>query len=868
MPKSLDLGEARAVRGKAAGDNVLTERKGGALAPLTVSDLDGDEAQKLLRQLWSWYYWERERQSQNRLEMAVDADMYDGDQWDAEDKAIVEERGQMALVYNETAPMVDWMIGTERRARVDWKVLPRTEDDVKLADVKTKVLKYVSDVNRIPFNRSRAFADAIKVGVGWTDCGVRDDPTTDTLYQRYEDWRNVLWDSTSYEPDLSDGRYVFRWRWVDEDLARLMFPGREHIIDASVAESDMYGVLDDEAEDGSAFGAAHAFGSETIGARRASGVGSSVDAHRRRVRLIEAQFRRPAMVKIVADGPFRGAILTPRDKVLADAVGRAGVSIMDRVMMRVHCAVFCEGGLLGMGPSVARHNRYGLTPIWCYRRGRDRLPYGVIRRIRDIQHDLNKRASKALFYLNSNQVVMDEGAVEDIHEARDEASRPDGLIVKKAGKSLEIKRDTDAATGQIQMMAMDAQSIQKLAGVADENLGRQTNAVSGEAIRARQQQGSVVMTEPFDNLRLATQVEGEKLLSLVEQWYTEAKVIRLTGARGAIEWVKINQPEVGPDGVQRFLNDLTASMADFIVSEQDYAGTLRQVMFDSLNAIAQKLPPEVALRMLTLAYEFSDLPNKDEIADQIRKMTGDRDPNKEPTPEEAAQLEQQAQQQAEALELQRQTALAALEEQRAKVREINARAAKFEAEASAAGQGDGTDPAAQQALMDQVRQVQEQAAAEIDSLSEALRKAQSELTNRTLQINRDADVKLQLADIDRDTKLRVAEISKVADDQLAALVKRIEALQDALEKRIEKVHADAKEAAAAKPDPAPAPAPAAAAPAPAPVAPMTINVQVDAKGGPVTKTVTLERGPDGTVKGAKVDEAPEDAAKQQPAKPN
>lgn len=81
------------------------------------------------------------------------------------------------------------------------------------------------------------------------------------------------------------------------------------------------------------------------------------------------------------------------------------------------------------------------------------------------------------------------------------------------------------------MMTLDAQSIQKSAGVSQENLGRQTNAVSGEAIKARQLQGSVVTTEPFDNLRLAVQIQGEKQLSLVEQFYTEEKVVRLTGAK-------------------------------------------------------------------------------------------------------------------------------------------------------------------------------------------------------------------------------------------------------------------------------------------------------------------------------------------------
>jgi hypothetical protein len=359
-------------------------------------------------------------------------------------------------------------------------------------------------------------------------------------------------------------------------------------------------------------------------------------------------------------------------------------------------------------------------------------------------------------------MIMDEGAVEDIDVARDEVSRPDGVIVKKTGKDFLIRRDTDAATGQLSMMALDAQSIQKSAGVADENLGRQTNAVSGAAIKARQIQGSVVTTEPFDNLRLATQLQGEKQLSLSEQFYTEQKVIRLVGNKGALEWVKLNQPEQQPDGSVRYLNDITASQADFMVSEQDYSGALRQVMFDSLNQIAGRLPPDVSMRLLTMAYEFSDLPNKDEVADQFRKLTGERDPNKEMTPEEQQQEMQSKQMQAEALQMQRETALLAVEEQRAKVRELNAKAAKMEADAMAAGGDMGA----------QVGQAHAQAAAELDRVSEELRRAQAQLANEAFKINKDADVRTEVARIEASSRERVAEIQAASDERLA----RIEAV--------------------------------------------------------------------------------------------
>lgn len=774
--------DVRASRGRAPGDDYF-RRQGGdvtggrELEAAGQHPMDGEKARTTLRRLLEWFYYEKEKQSANRLEMAMDCDFYDNLQWEPDDAQALRDRGQMPLVFNEIAPMVDWVIGTERRTRVDWHVLPRTEDDVQLADVKTKVLKFIGDVNRVTYNRSRAFADAVKAGVGWIDDGVRDDPTQEILYNRCEDWRNVLWDSASYELDLSDARYLFRWRWVDEDVAVAMFPQRADKIRQAV-EDVQYNALSDMEED-RWYSAEELLSGATSGTLRAAGVGMTIDAKRRRVRLIEAQWREPVASKIVADGPMRGAFVNMKDRTLLEALARDGSSIIDKVVMRVHMAVFTEAHMLAMGPSIYRHNRFTLTPVWCYRRGRDRLPYGIIRRVRDIQQDLNKRASKALFVLNTNQIIADEGAVDDWNQLRDEADRPDGMIVKKSGKDLQIRRDTDQATGQVQMMTLDAQAIQKSAGVTQENLGRQTNAVSGKAIEARQLQGSVVITEPFDNLRLATQVSGEKQLSLTEQFYTEEKVVRLAGAKGAIEWVRVNQPEIQADGSVRFVNDISASMADFVVSDADYAGTMRQVMFDALNQMAQRLPPEVSLRLMTIAMEFSDLPNKDEVAEQIRKLTGERDPNKPMTPEEIQQQEQQMQMQAEALQMQRQQAMAALDEQMAKAAKLKAEAAKIEAEVQAMGAGG--DPAMQQAMQGALDRVRTDATRQIDTMADQLRKVQAELANRTMQINRDADTRVEAERIKADANVRVAEIQAASNKAIDHLMGVVEELRSKFE---------------------------------------------------------------------------------------
>ncbi len=809
--------------------------------------LDSAEAREEHRKLLQWYYYERDRQAINRLEMAIDHDFYDNEQWDEEDAAIVESRKQAALVFNEVAPMCDWVIGTERRARVDWKVLPRTEDDVQLADTKTKVLKYVSDVNRVPLHRSRAFSDAVKGGIGWVDDGVRDDPTQERVYSRYEDWRCVLHDSSALDILGEEGRFIFRWRWVDEDIACMMFPDRKDRI-VSAIEDWAFDTYEDEFGD-------HRTISGPAGstdAARYMGVGSvasaMVDAQRRRVKLIECQYRKPVPVKIVSRGRMAGAVFDPRDKAMAAALAAEGGSttIIDKIAMRVHTAVFTESDMLAWSATPYRHNRFSLTPIICYRRSRDRQVYGMIRRVRGIQLDINKRASKAQHLLNTNQIIGDRDAFDDWEQAREEAQNPDGVLPKKPGTNVEIRSGVGLAQGQFEVMGINQQAIQRSFGVNDENLGRKTNAVSGEAIKARQIQGSVATTEPFDNLRWATQAQGEKQLSLIEQFVSEDRVIRLTDANGAMEWVKVNQPEVGPDGSVRFLNDITASMADFVVSEQDYAGTLRQVMFDAMTSLAQRQPPEVAMRFLRMAFQYSDLPNKDEIVSELRRVLGEPDPSKQLSPEEQAQIEKQQQQQAEAMDLQRQQAIAAVEEQRAKAQKVGAEAQKLLVEVDRMRQGldltgdDGTAAAETERVVAQVR---EQAASEIERLAGQLQKVTGDL-QRALT-DKDSDV--EVARIQAEAQRDVAQAQAASDQRLAGLQKRLDDMardladsRKAADEAAKIAEQAVKAQEKAKEQTAAAPAPAAAQ---EPAPPITLNLAVDARpaDGPTKRTVVIRK---------------------------
>jgi hypothetical protein len=313
------------------------------------------------------------------------------------------------------------------------------------------------------------------------------------------------------------------------------------------------------------------------------------------------------------------------------------------------------------------------------------MPYGPVRRFRDVQDDLNKRASKALFLLSTNRVITDAEAVEDHDETREEAARPDAYIVKKRGSEFKFDNNVELAQSHLSLMDRDSQMIRHSGGVVDENLGRQTNAVSGRAIQARQLQGSVVTAEIFDNLRYASQLQGQKRLSLAEQFVTQPKVIRVAGARNMAEYTRINEPEMGEDGIVRFVNDITASQADFVVDEQDFHQSVRQAMFETMADIVGKIAaisPDAALRILKMALEFSDLPNKKEMVGEIAKIVGLSEKDVEDmTPEEREAFEAQQQEAQQARELEKAMAKGKVDEQYAKVDKLLADAEKSRAQA-------------------------------------------------------------------------------------------------------------------------------------------------------------------------------------------
>ena len=329
--------------------------------------LDTEQAKKKEAKLKEWWHEARTSASDNRFEQAVDADFFDGLQWRDDDAEVLRERGQAPLVFNQIQQHIRWILGTERRTRVDFKIHGRGKEDAEAAQTKTKLMKFTDDVNHAPYARSMAFGDATKAGVGWLECGIRSDPTQEPLFDRWESWRNIWNDPLAKEPDNSDARFLFRSKWVDEDIAITMFPDREAIIKQAAVSHDLFSFTEDD--DLGFTGLYHAFtpGSTTIASGRAMFHDSfNIGLRRRRVRLIEAWYREATRVELLrtrvnammgdplrdtlmrANGMELGQQPSPGQQRLLD---NGYASVYNAIRMKVHVAIFCEKGMLQDLPS-------------------------------------------------------------------------------------------------------------------------------------------------------------------------------------------------------------------------------------------------------------------------------------------------------------------------------------------------------------------------------------------------------------------------------------------------------------------------------------------------------------------------------------
>lgn len=517
--------------------------------------------------LWRMYQaWETAKQAEN-LEMYESAKYYHGKQYtDAELKEL-KRRRQPPTVKNRIRRKVDFLVGVEQRLRRDPKAFPRNPNGEAAAPVATSVLRAVQDLTKWPAVASECARDALIRGIGVEWAGI-----TRTRKGQIEIKKNhVKGDRFFYDPrsedwDFGDAQYLGEASWMDIEQAKEMMPWASEAIE-QLGE--------------------YASGNRSLGA-----LPQLFDKEKNWTQYVDTQKRRLYVVSIWYryNGEWMWDYLVGQVSLCPEGMDCLSIYIDEN--------------------DATTHPYKAWSPYV----GEDGTRYGMIRDMKPIQDEINKRSSKALHLLTVRQIKYETGSVNDIDKARAELAKPDGMIEINPGKgdAFGVIEQTAQIQGNLELMQEAKAEIENL-GPNPGLLGRGVEKQSGRAILAQQNSGMTELSPVFERMREWKLRCYHHDWHLIRKFYTDDRFIRITGDDKSVQHLRINVPVTNEYGEIVGVDNAVAEMdVDIILDEGPDTVTMREELIEALSD-RPDIPVEIII-------ELSSLPDKDAVLKKLAEF--------------------------------------------------------------------------------------------------------------------------------------------------------------------------------------------------------------------------------------------------------
>jgi hypothetical protein len=251
---------------------------------------------------------------------------------------------------------------------------------------------------------------------------------------------------------------------------------------------------------------------------------------------------------------------------------------------------------------------------------RDRFgrPKGIVRDLVDLQDQINKLNSKFLWTVAANRVIVEEGAVPDEDELREEMQKPDGLAILNEGGLAKMRvddkyRDLSYMSNHLNFLL---QTEQRISGVNDSMLGLGgTNERSGIMQNTRINQGAAMQTTILENMYFSKQRMALVLLRLIGTFYTDYRIVRITAPNGLTDNYEFNIPERDEAGnlTGNIINKIEDTLYyDVYLKKVPPFNSIRDRMLTIFAEILKSnvIPAPIAGKMMIM---LSDMPNKEDL---------------------------------------------------------------------------------------------------------------------------------------------------------------------------------------------------------------------------------------------------------------
>ena len=543
----------------------LTIYDGASVTNNTSSD-DIERKRKLFRAF-------ENNKTREQDEMRVSRRYYSGRQITDAEIAKLERRKQPVIWDNRISRKIDFLVGVEQRMRRDPKAVGRTPKDQKPADVVTASVRFVCDQSRWESMASAAAHDGLVSGIGvvWVGAGRAADRSGNDPVLKDVQVDRFFYDPRSEKADFSDARYMGMHLWLDAEDVKAEYPQHAEEIGKMMDRNGGLTKLRLEEDRGQQW----------------------ADFETSRIRVVEMYERKP-----LPNGEGYGWYY-------CKFTGGFVFESMWSPYLDEHGMPDCP--YIAWSPYIDERG--------------DR--YGMVRNMRPMQDEINKRRSRLLHLTNSQKLFTSAGTVDDIDKLREENAKPDGILELPAGTqwgkdvgpidhSFEFKGHADLlaqAQASLENLGPNPGLIGKGGGVADQ---------SGRAILAQRDSGMTELSPVFERLRDWKLRVYRKVWARVRQLWTSERYIRITDNPKAPAFLGINQYGIDPmTGMATAQNVLSEIDVDIILDEGPDTIVMQEELLQTLSQLGEAAMGPMGRVMI----ELSQVSNKDILLDIMDKAT-------------------------------------------------------------------------------------------------------------------------------------------------------------------------------------------------------------------------------------------------------
>ncbi len=539
-----------------------------------------------------------------------------GLQWEEKVRKVLERHNKPVMTINKVLATINTVMGEQLKNRADVTFRPFRNGTEQTATALAKTWMQISNHQNLDALESEMFDDGIIESRGFLDVRMSfDDHMMGEVDIALLNPKDVIIDPDARDYDPDSWNEVFITRWLTSDEVAWQYNER----DAKVLRNKSSSSFDysyDSIDDATKY--------DNFGGEDRPEDERNDFSDKRKIRIIERQFRVTKRMPHFVDPRTGDTRVVPSnwdDDRIDQVLKLYDWRLVDKVARVIQWRVTADDVVLH--DEVSPYKHFTVVPYFPYfRRGKT---MGLVENLVSAQMILNKVSSQELHVLNSSANggwKIKKGSLQnlDIDELEQRGAET-GLVLELTEVSdAEKIAPNQIPTGLDRVTFKTDEYIKDISGISDSQRGFDREDVAAKAIQAKQAAGSVNLAKPFDNLNRTRKILARNVLDLVQTYYTEERILQVTGTTPGAQSEELLINQVQDDG--SVVNDLTAGEYSVVISTVPTQESYLESQFEEamrLREVGVNIPDEYMIENSTLAKKNEMLQSmNDEGQQQLR----------------------------------------------------------------------------------------------------------------------------------------------------------------------------------------------------------------------------------------------------------